>query len=92
VLFNGTNGAIKSSGNVSSVTYNSTGNYTVNFTTAMPDANYSVSGTGSRDPGDTVGVSINPTDGTFTTTSVSFLIRANATVVDRGNVSVAIFR
>ena len=31
---------IRSSFNVSSVTYNSTGDYTVNFTTAMPDANY----------------------------------------------------
>ena len=29
-----------SSGNVSSITDNGTGNYTVNFTTAMPDANY----------------------------------------------------
>lgn len=29
------------SGNVTSVTRNSSGNYTVNFTTAMPDANYS---------------------------------------------------
>jgi hypothetical protein len=32
--------AIRASGNVSSITDNGTGNYTVNFTTAMPDANY----------------------------------------------------
>jgi hypothetical protein len=32
---------IRASGNVSSVTKNSTGLYTVNFTTAMPDVNYS---------------------------------------------------
>jgi hypothetical protein len=31
---------INASYNVSSVTYNSTGNYTVNFATAMPNANY----------------------------------------------------
>jgi hypothetical protein len=31
---------IRASGNVSSVTKNGTGDYTVNFTTAMPDANY----------------------------------------------------
>lgn len=31
----------RGSGNVSSVTKNGTGDYTVNFTTAMPDANYS---------------------------------------------------
>jgi hypothetical protein len=34
--------AIRASGNVSSITDNGTGDYTVNFTTAMPDANYSV--------------------------------------------------
>jgi hypothetical protein len=41
VNFNGTGTvAIRASGNVSSITDNATGNYTVNFTTAMPDANY----------------------------------------------------
>lgn len=34
--------AIRASGNVSSVTDNGPGDYTVNFTTAMQDANYSV--------------------------------------------------
>ena len=33
--------AIRASGNVSSITDNNTGNYTVNFTTAMPDSDYS---------------------------------------------------
>lgn len=42
VNFNGTGTvAIRASGNVSSITDNGTGAYTVNFTTAMPDANYS---------------------------------------------------
>ena len=41
VNFNGTGTvAIRASGNVSSITDNGTGAYTVNFTTAMPDANY----------------------------------------------------
>ena len=46
VNFNG-NGtvAIRASGNVSSITDNGTGDYTVNFTTAMPDANYAIVGT-----------------------------------------------
>jgi len=45
VNFNGTGTvAIRSSGNVSSITDNGVGNYTVNFTTAMPDANYVVLG------------------------------------------------
>jgi uncharacterized membrane protein YfcA len=38
--FNGTNGTINGSFNVSSVTRNGTGNYTVNMTTAMPNINY----------------------------------------------------
>lgn len=42
VNFNGTGTpAISASGNVSSITDNGTGDYTINFTTAMPDANYS---------------------------------------------------
>jgi hypothetical protein len=42
VNFNGAGTvAIRESGNVSSITDNGTGDYTVNFTNAMPDANYS---------------------------------------------------
>lgn len=46
VNFNGITspGTIASSYNVSSVTKNATGDYTVNFTTPLADANYSVSG------------------------------------------------
>jgi len=41
VNFNGTGTvAIRASGNVTSITDNGTGNYAVNFTNAMPDANY----------------------------------------------------
>ena len=44
VNFNGTGTvAIRASGNVSSITDNGVGDYTVNFTTSMPDANYSFS-------------------------------------------------
>jgi hypothetical protein len=43
VNFNGTGTiAIRASSNVSSLTDNGTGNYTVNLTTSMTDANYSV--------------------------------------------------
>lgn len=43
VNFNGTGTvAIRASYNVSSITDNGTGDYTVNFTTAMADANYSM--------------------------------------------------
>lgn len=50
VNFNGTGTvAIRASGNVSSITDNGAGDYTVNFSSNMPDANYSVSGSGNRD-------------------------------------------
>jgi len=46
VKFNGTGTVgIKASGNVSSITDNAVGNYTVNFATNMPDVDYCVSGT-----------------------------------------------
>ena len=51
VNFNGADGAIRGSGNVSSVSRNATGRYTINFSTAMPDVNYSqvcTIGTGSQ--------------------------------------------
>jgi hypothetical protein len=49
VNFNGTGTvAIRASGNVSSITDNGTGDYTVNFTTAMSDANYAVSNVAMR--------------------------------------------
>jgi hypothetical protein len=40
VNFNGSSGSINASYNTSSVTRNSTGDYTVNFTNAFSDANY----------------------------------------------------
>lgn len=52
VNFNGTGTvAIRSSGNVTSITDNGVGDYTVNFTTAMPDANYATVATGPHNNG-----------------------------------------
>ena len=60
VNFNGTGTvAISASGNVSSITDNGTGDYTVNFTTSMSDTNYS-----------TVAMVLNNTYGT--TSDISF--------------------
>jgi hypothetical protein len=73
VNFDGTTapGTIRSSANVSSVTRNSTGDYTVNFTTAMPDANYSVSGMAGRPSANTAAyIHIRNVTGALTTTSV----------------------
>lgn len=49
VNFDGTGAvSIRASGNVSSITDNGAGDYTVNFGTAMPDANYACNVTGGR--------------------------------------------
>jgi hypothetical protein len=45
--------SIRDSGNVSSITDLGTGNYRVNFTTAMPDADYCVSGASKGQSDDT---------------------------------------
>jgi len=94
VNFNGTGTvAIRASGNVSSITDNGTGDYTVNFTTAMSDANYSVSGCGSRgaiaDPAPIFGLTgANPTT---TAVRVQTANTANARE-DALFVNVAVFR
>jgi hypothetical protein len=52
VNFNGTGTvAINNSFNVSYITDNGTGDYTINFTTAMPNANYVITGTATPDTG-----------------------------------------
>ena len=48
VNFSGNPASIRASFNVSSITENDAGDYTVNFTTAMPDANYAINVTAKR--------------------------------------------
>lgn len=98
VNFNGTGTvAIRASGNVTSITDNSTGDYTVNFTTAMPDANYSaVLGVNQAVAGNrNTGISIYNTDNSaLTTTSVRVQTGtpSNGAAVDMGAICVSIFR
>ena len=74
VNFNGTGTvAIRSSGNVSSITDNGTGDYTVNFTTAMPDANYAVNATGKWASGNEGEVTVYNDTTTISTTAVRIL-------------------
>jgi hypothetical protein len=61
--------AIRASGNVSSITDNGTGDYTLNFTTSMRDANYSVVGSGRNGTTRQVIFSIETTVSTPLTTS-----------------------
>jgi hypothetical protein len=69
VNFNGTGTvAIRAAGNVSSITDNGTGDYTVNFTTAMTDANYGAAlsgGEGTAGSGGRVPASSGSTTTTF---------------------------
>lgn len=48
VNFNGSGGGIRGSGNVSSISVNGTGDYTINFSSAMPDTNYAATFGGGR--------------------------------------------
>jgi len=92
VNFNGTGTvAIRASGNVSSITDNGTGDYTVNFTTALADANYSACGLCQRDSPPRWLHFNNTTP--FTTSGVRLSITDHAANAgDSTFVSVAIFR
>jgi len=85
------NNFIRGSFNVSSVTDNSTGDYTVNFTTAMVDANYSISGTTSGN-GIQSGSHLSPLDTGVTAGSVRVYDARASGPIDRPIISVAIFR
>jgi hypothetical protein len=100
VNFNGTSTvAIRASGNVSSITDNGTGDYTVNFTTAMPDVNYSTTASVSNAPGTQNLVSVIYTDNTNTpaaptTSAFRMQVTANSgeTKTDATYVCCSIFR
>lgn len=95
VNFNGVGTvAIRGSGNVSSITDNGVGNYTVNFTTAMPDANYSaVVQQGRGTISSTNLLAIAPAIDNPTTTQLRIGTYDSAfSSADSGYVNVAIFR
>lgn len=93
VNFNGTGTvAIRESANVSSITDNGTGDYTVNFTSAMPDANYCFAISGG------LNTSANLTFANTDTAPTSSALRIGANVshvpsdIDLPNMCVSIFR
>jgi hypothetical protein len=97
VNFNGTGTvAIRASFNVTSITDNGEGDYTVNFTTAMPDANYSMVGSAMRSNTNIACVSIrgNATySNSITTTSVRIDVRENTnSLIDPIAACIAVFR
>ena len=97
VNFNGTGTvAIRASGNVSSITDNGTGDYTVNFTTALADANYATFTGNQPNSADTVNTSnvYTATGGIYTTSAVRVWVGVGQTGTARDPFSmyVAIFR
>ena len=82
---------INASYNVSSVTFNSTGNYTVNFTNAFADANYSAVASAKRPAGSTE-APIMYTE-TFNTNSIAINnAQPGVNNYDSSIISVAVFR
>ena len=93
VNFNGTGTvAIRAQYNVASITDDGTGQYTVNFTTAMPDANYSfIAQAGNGGALNTAGTSYS--GGAPTTTTARLIVdNGGGTLQDRDYVMAAIFR
>lgn len=96
VNFNGTGTpSIRASGNVSSVTRDGTGRYTITFTTPMPDANYAVVTSCNRDG--TADSGNGPlSGGVYSSTQVqiqtSFNTSGEDTTSDRSIINVVIFR
>jgi hypothetical protein len=83
---------IRGSGNVSSVTYNAVGDYTVNFTTAMPDINFATTAMQSKD-GVNKGNMLQGNTGSATTSSVRVqLFNYSGSSIDAQTVTVVIFR
>jgi len=94
VNFDGTGTvAIRASGNVSSITDNGTGNYTVNFTTAMPDANYIMVTSSAKNFGDSSPRSVLYAGSTKTTSAISMLVEKDSGAnYDSNDVYLAFFR
>lgn len=93
VNFNGTGTvAIRASGNVSSITDNGTGDYTVNVATALPDTNYCTVFGNSQSVGNTaVAFASNPSR-TNTTSAVQVSVSQAGVRLDLDNVTLAVFR
>jgi uncharacterized protein (AIM24 family) len=91
VNFNGTGTvAIRSSFNVSSITDNGVGDYTINFTNAMPDTNYSaVFGASGVISASTYAIAAGAV--TYNTSSVRVRTTMSTTYYD-SDVSASIFR
>jgi len=97
VQFVGSTVAINGSFNVSSITRNSTGYYTINFATALSNANYSMVGNAAYVPStaavfvevftNSAGASVAPT----TTSATAYVVGWNGVSYDSPYVNIAVF-
>jgi len=95
VQFDGTAtpGTIRASFNVSSVSRNASADYTVNFTTAFSDANYSINGTAGGGSSNAIPRLIGPSNADPTTSGVRVVIGNDTGAADPMRFcSIAIFR
>lgn len=94
VNFNGTGTvAVRASHNVAGITDNGVGDWTVNFTNALPDANYTACPVGNYTEATGVGATGRPIQPkTYTTTSVRLISTDGGSGVDMEKVNVIIHR
>jgi hypothetical protein len=102
VALNASSGSpsIEGSGNISSITDNGAGDFTLNFATSMPDANYSPVGMSASNTGTTSGglvlcvrtTSATGAPTTKTTSALRVLFAGTGNGVDAATINVAIFR
>jgi hypothetical protein len=96
VIFAGASGTVSGSGNVTSVSRSAVGTYTINFTSAMPNANYCITGVSSGSTSGSTSISGAGASGDFSRSTGSVTVYSvdasgNANV-DAVTVCVAIFR
>ena len=97
VNFDGSSGTIgtgRGSGNVSSVTDHGTGDYTINFTTDMPDANYCIAGSSGGQNSTSNGAVYQYDQSTAKSKSLFriLIITTGGAATDTPQVAIAVFR
>lgn len=94
INFNGTGTpAANASGNISSITDNGTGDYTLNYTTTLASANYALAGMGVANGGAAVSLAGNTLSVTSKTTGATRIVTTgtDSASYDMVNVSVTVF-
>jgi len=91
VNFVGQTGVVNTAYNVSSITRNGTGDYTANFTTTMPNANYVVAGSAVGSSNTSYLGNIASQGTATSTSSCRFVFQYAATTYDQNPIGVVFF-